>query len=177
MRENLAQLTAADFAGFWSGSDYEQAHYVLPPPTAASRAVVEQQLGYPLPSSYVELMRNQNGGLPARTAFPTRHPTSWADDHVAIHGILGIGDSKPHSLCGDLGSRFMMEEWGYPDIGIYFGDCPSAGHDMICLDYRRAGSAREPTVIHVDQERDYRITHLAESFVDFVRGLRRAEEF
>lgn len=30
-------------------------------------------------------------------------------------------------------------EWEYPDIGIYFGSCPSGGHDMIALDYRTCG--------------------------------------
>jgi hypothetical protein len=39
-------------------------------------------------------------------------------------------------LGGTFGSRFWIEEWGYADIGVYFADCPSAGHDMLCLDYR-----------------------------------------
>jgi SUKH superfamily protein len=56
----------------------------------------------------------------------------------------------------------------YPDIGIYFADCPSAGHDMIALDYREPG---EPRVVHVDQEVDYRITKLAPDFATFVSGL------
>jgi hypothetical protein len=28
-----------------------------------------------------------------------------------------------------------INEWEYPNIGIYFGNCPSGGHDMIALDY------------------------------------------
>ena len=48
-------------------------------------------------------------------------------DHVAeLEGIHGIGSEKDCSLCGVTGSKFWMEEWGYPPIGIYFGDCPSA---------------------------------------------------
>jgi hypothetical protein len=31
------------------------------------------------------------------------------------------------------GSRFWIEVWGYPELGVYFGDCPSAGHDMIAM--------------------------------------------
>jgi hypothetical protein len=65
----------------------------------------------------------------------------------------------------------MIAEWGYPDIGIYFGNCPSAGHDMICLDYRKNGKNGEPEVVHVDQEYDYKITFLAENFESFVKGL------
>ncbi|TOF94568.1 SMI1/KNR4 family protein, partial [Vibrio parahaemolyticus] len=79
--------------------------------------------------------------------------------------------------CGDLGSQFMMQEWGYPNIGIYFGDCPSAGHDMLCLDYRGCGPNGEPVVVHVDEENDYEITHLANSFEEFVKGLVNKSQF
>jgi hypothetical protein len=51
-----------------------------------------------------------------------------------------------------MGSQFHIDEWGYPPVGIYFADCPSAGHDMICLDYRACGTDGEPQVIHVDQD-------------------------
>ena len=166
-----------DLAGFWEDSDYARKEYVLPMPTDISIVAVEKKLGYKLPGSYIELMRHQNGGLPKKTAFPTAKPTSWAEDHVSIHGIQGVGDSKTYSLCGELGSRFMISEWGYPPIGIYFGDCPSAGHDMICLDYRKCGQSGEPQVVHVDQEADYKITFLSENFECFVKGLIGADQF
>ncbi|MEV4500189.1 hypothetical protein AB0J84_31410, partial [Micromonospora arborensis] len=51
---------------------------------------------------------------------------------------------------------------------IYIADCPSAGHDMIALDYRSPG---EPTVVHVDQEWNYQITDLAPNFETFQTGL------
>lgn len=85
-----------------------------------------------------------------------------------MHALAAIGHTAPFSLCGELGSAFWVAEWGYPDIGVYIVDCPSAGHDMIALDYR---SPDEPAVVHVDQERDYRITVLAPDFETFVRGL------
>jgi len=85
--------------------------------------------------------------------------------------ICGIGFTKPHSLCGDTGSNFWMAEWGDPDIGVYFADCPSAGHDMLCLDYRACGPQGEPSVVHVDQDLDYAITPVAPTFEAFVRGL------
>ncbi len=174
---DVSYFEGFDLAEFWKDSEYARRNYTLPPPDANSVAAVEKKLGYKLPRSYIELMQAQNGGLPKRTCFPTSEPTSWSEDHVAIHGIHGIGDAASYSLCGSMGNKFRIEEWGYPPIGIYFGDCPSAGHDMICLDYRECGPSGKPTVVHVDQEFDYRITFLTESFEDFIRGLVDEEEF
>jgi hypothetical protein len=120
------------------------------------------------------LARDHNGGDLARCVFATTQPTSWAEDHVAVTTLAAIGRTAAFSLCGELGSAFWMREWGYPDIGIYFADCPSAGHDMIALDYRAGG---EPAVVHVDQEFDYRITRLAPNFAAFVSGLVTEDDF
>lgn len=65
----------------------------------------------------------------------------------------------------------MIEEWGYPNIGIAICDCPSAGHDMVFLDYRECGRQGEPKVVHIDQEHDYEITFLANNFEEFICGL------
>lgn len=156
---------------FWEPSEYADREYVGGPPTDEVVAAVERELGYRLPASYVELMRFQNGGIPRRTNHRTRERTSWAEDHIAIAGIYSIGREKRYSLCGPAGSKFWVEEWGYPAIGVYFADCPSAGHDMVCLDYRSCGPAGEPRVVHVDQERDYKIVPVAETFDAFIRGL------
>lgn len=96
---------------------------------------------------------------------------------MAITGIFGIGKEKTCSLCGEFGSRFMIDEWEYPDIGVATCDCPSAGHDMIFLDYRECGSQGESKVVHIDQEYDYEIAHLADSFEEFILGLVNEVEF
>src|SRR5262249_32304824 len=147
-----------DLTNFWEDSEYARSKYLEKKPTPAMIATIEVELGFRLPVSYIELMQIQNGGIPRNTCYPTKVATSWAENHVAINGIMGIGRTKTYSLCGELGSKFMQEEWGYPEFGICVCDCPSAGHDMIMLDYRKCGKDGEPQVIHVDQEGDYKIT-------------------
>ena len=167
-----------DLSDFWEEpGDCARKNYIEPPPTAEVIRQVEKELGYTLPESYIALMQVQNGGFSKKSAFPTSTPTSWADDHIAIEGFLSIGWDKTYSLCGRMGSRFMIEEWGYPDIGIAICDCPSAGHDMVFLDYRECGPQGEPKVVHIDQEDDYYITPLADSFEAFIRGLVDEEEY
>jgi len=166
-----------DFADFWDDNDYSLREYVDSPVTPDMVALVERELGYKLPSAYVELARRHNGGMVARDSHPVRTGTSWAEDHVSVHGIYSIGSSKSCSLLGRFGSKFWAAEWGYPDIGVYFADCPSAGHDMLCLDYRACGPRGEPQVVHVDQELDYAITHVADDFESFIRGLLPGDAF
>ena len=160
-----------DLTNFWDDSMYALKEYVSDPPSDELIASVEEELGYKLPAAYIWLMKQHNGGIPVNTCYPCDEPTCWAEDHVAITGIFGIGREKSCSLCGELGSQFMIAEWEYPAIGVAICDCPSAGHDMIFLDYRACGPQGEPAVVHVDQENDYKITHLADSFEEFIRGL------
>ena len=162
---------------FWEASDYSKAEYEGEPLTEELLASVETELGYKLPAAYVELLKSQNGGIPRLRCFRTNQPTSWADDHIAISGIYGINRSKPGSLCGDYKTQFWIDEWGYPDIGVYFSDCPAAGHDMVCLDYTLCGPRGEPRVVHVDQSLDYLVTVLANSFQAFISGLVSDKEF
>lgn len=166
-----------DFSNFWEDSEYALKEYVSEPPTEEMIDSVERELGYKLPDSYIWLMKQHNGGVPVNNCFPTNEPTSWAEDHVAITGIFGIGREKDYSLCGTMGSQFMIDEWEYPPIGVAICDCPSGGHDMIFLDYRECGPSGEPKVVHIDQEMDYEITFLADSFEEFIRGLVNEDNF
>jgi hypothetical protein len=170
-RKRSTPFADFDLRGFWKDSKYARKEYVDGPVTPAKLARVERALKVKLPAAYVMLAKVQNGGIPARTNHRTKERTSWSDDHVAITGIFSIGDAKTYGLCGRLGSQFMIDEWGYPPIGVYFADCPSAGHDMVGLDYRACGPKGEPTVVHVDQERDFEITFVAPTFESFIRGL------
>lgn len=166
-----------DLTSFWERSDWANKEIVEKAFDADMLKSIEDELGYTLPASYVELMRSQNGGCPVNTCHRATEPTSWAEDHIAITIFKGIGRAKIWSLCGRLGSRQSIDEWEYPEIGIYFGDCPSAGHDKLCLDYSECGPTGEPRVVHVDQECDYKITLVADNFEAFVRGLEPEENF
>ena len=158
-----------DLATFWDLESGGDSHDL--PPDDSLIAELELELGYRLPASYIAFMKRYNGGRPHLTCFPTEQWTSWAEDHCAIDSFLSIGRRQPSSLGGEFGSRFMIEEWGYPDLGVYICDCPSAGHDMVALDYRECGPQGEPQVVHVDQEGDYQVSVLAPTFALFVRGL------
>ena len=167
-----------DFTDFWDDCDYSLKDYIEPEPRDELVADIERELGYKLPASYIWLMKRHNGGvLGERCCFPTETPTTWAEDHVSVKSIKGIGREKIWSVCGKFGSKFMINEWEYPPIGVAIGDCPSAGHDMIFLDYRECGPQGEPQVVHVAQEDDYHITPLADNFEEFIRGLVSEENF
>jgi hypothetical protein len=166
-----------DTTRFWDDCEYAAKHYVENPPTDELIIELESQLGYNIPRSYVELAKTQNGGSPNNTCCPTDCPTSWAEDHIAITGIYSIGKLAHYSLGGSMNSQFWIDEWGYPPIGIYFADCPSAGHDMIALDYRDCGRLGEPCVVHVDQECGYQITKIADTFEQFIRKLQPDDNF
>lgn len=160
-----------DLSDFWEDSDFARKDYMGAPLTDAAVAWAEQALGYRLPASYVALMRHQNGGIPRCTLHRTDSPTSWASDQVMLTGLFSVGEAQPCSLGGRFGSAFWISEWGYPPIGIYFADCPTAGHHMFCLDYRACGPQGEPQVVFVDQESDFHITAVAPDFESFIRGL------
>jgi SMI1-KNR4 cell-wall len=177
---------------FWLTTDYALQRYIGEPLTDELLRSIEQELGYRLPRSYVELMRFQNGGLLARTAYRTKHR------NIDVQGIHGINRCKHYSLGGiwkqrkaftgrnpetgepihveaktvRTGSRAWIDRWGYPPIGVYFADTITGGHDMICLDYRTCGPHGEPQIVHVDQESDYDIAVVAPNFEMFVPGLK-----
>lgn len=167
-----------DFTDFWDDCDYSKENYIEEYPSDELIQELEIELGgYKLPQSYIELMRSHNGGLLEKCCFPTEEPNGWAEDHVMIEGLMGIGREKTYSLLGEQGSDFMIEEWGYPEIGICIAYTPSAGHEMIMLDYSLCGKQGEPRVVYIDQEDDYQMSVLAENFEDFVKGLVSEDEF
>ena len=166
-----------DFTDFWKDSSYSKENYIENPPTDELIREIEVELGYKLPKSYVELMKKHNGGITKKDAFPTKEATSYADDHIAITGIMGIGREKIYSICGKMGSQFWIDEWEYPQIGVAICTTPSGGHDMVFLDYTECGKEGEPKVVYIDAEKNYKITKVADNFEEFLRGLVRENDY
>jgi len=127
-------------------------------------AAAELSLGVKLPESYIQLLRMRNGGRPVNRRVCTPFRTSWSRDGFEIHSIIGIGSSL--GIDGEYGSRYMIAEWDYPDVGIVIASTPSAGHDTVMLDYSKGG---EPSVIYVDEDRVPRA--IAPNFAEFLAAL------
>jgi hypothetical protein len=131
----------------------------------------EASLGVRLPGAYLRLLATHNGGRFTRPCLPTQFATSWAPDHFQVDALFGIGGTN--GIDSDVGSRYLIAEWGYPDVGVVVGECPSAGHDTVMLDYSSSGPEAEPTVVYVDEDRVPK--QVANSFEAFLARLTLCE--
>ena len=162
----MSNLKDFNWTGFWKDTDYAFESYIGRDVTDEDIKNAEAELGYILPTAYIELLKNHNGGVVNKNCF-----INDDDDCVYITGIYGIDRDKKYSLLGEMGNEFWISKWEYPPIGIVVADTISGGHDMIFLDYRECGPTGEPKVVRVDQEGDYSITLLADNFGDFIKNL------
>lgn len=138
----------------------EDEYFKLEPLTEELVKEAERKLEIKLPQSYINALKEQNGGYIKFDSYPTEVSTSWADDHIRVDHIFGISEEK-----GILESAYLIEEWGLPNnIVLISGD----GHSWIALDYRN--TKEEPPVIFIDIE-DEMIIELASNFDSFLNGL------
>lgn len=123
----------------------------------------EEALNVKLPESYINLLKEQNGGTLRPDVHPTSKPNSWADDHVNVSGLYGISFDENESSI--LESRYLIREWEMPEnIVLLSGD----EHTWIALDYRNV--AENPPVIFIDNEFE-EIIELAPNFESFLQNL------
>ena len=162
----MSNLKDFDWTGFWNDVDYAFESYIGKPVTNKAIKDAEIELGYTLPAAYIELLNNHNGGVLNKNCFINND-----GECVYVTGIYGIDRDKKNSIFGEFGNEFWISKWEYPPIGVVVADTISGGHDMIFLDYRECGPTGEPKVVRVDQEGDYSITLLADSFGDFIKQL------
>lgn len=125
---------------------------------------VQKELGVKLPESYLQLLREQNGGAIRFNAHPASEPNAWSEDHVQIDYFMGIGEGG-----GILDNAYLIEEWDMPKgLVLLSGD----GHSWIALDYRE--TKEKPPIIYIDNEGG-QLFQLAPSFEVFLEGLYTAE--
>lgn len=168
----LPRLTDVDFEDFWHDTRESERRHVSAAPDYRIIRDVEQELGYKLPASYIELMKLHNGGLVNRGWFPLCPGAHDYDDFIQITDILGIGRETPYSLCGRFGSRYLTEGWRHnADIGIAICNTIKPGRALVFLDYRKCGVNGEPEVLYSDAETGEEKT-IARNFEAFLRGLR-----
>jgi hypothetical protein len=135
-------------------------YFKLKPLTDKAVEEAEEKLKVKLPESYINLLKEQNGGYIIYDSFPSTVPTSWAEDHIDVDHIMGIGEED-----GILKSNYLIEEWGLPEnIVLFSGD----GHSWVALDYRN--TKEEPPVIYINVESE-QIIELAPDFNTFLNGL------
>ncbi|MEC2402297.1 SMI1/KNR4 family protein [Bacillus subtilis] len=143
---------------FWENSEYDP--FRLKDISEDEIKKVEKKLNVTLPEQYKKLIIQQNGGLINFNAFPTDQETSWADDHIEVDHIRGIGKDL-----GILESEDLIKEWGLPQrLLLIQGD----GHNWVALDYRLTNE--NPPVHYFDLElnNDFKI---ADSFGEFLSKL------
>ena len=161
-----------DFDGFWN--DHPEAIRGGQGPVLTDEMVLEaeKELGYKLPDSYIWLLKQRNGGFLKRTDFLLGYELPIVGDRTMMRQLYSIRmDNSFSSIIGAYGTKFLVEDWGYPDIGVAIGVGIFGEHEVFFLDYRECGPQGEPKVSHVDQECDYRITVLAENFEEYIRKL------
>ncbi|MEK4502276.1 SMI1/KNR4 family protein [Bacillus sp. FSL R12-0069] len=143
----------------WADDDYLK----LAPINDELIKKAEEVLNVKLPESYINLLKEQNGGTLRLDTYPTSEPNSWADDHVNVSGLYGISFDENESSI--LESRYLIREWEMPEnIILLSGD----GHTWIALDYRNV--AENPPVIFIDNEVE-QIIELAPNFESFLQNL------
>jgi SMI1-KNR4 cell-wall len=127
--------------------------YLQPPLTDEAIATAQTQIGYKLPSEYLSLLSEQNGGY-IRFSLPE-----------LVHSVIaGIGPHFPNLTEFDWSES--QECVSFPLLGLvpFDGD----GHWHLCLDYRK--NARVPAITFADIECDQE-THVANSFADYLAML------
>lgn len=134
--------------------------YKLEPLTVEMLKKAEETFKIKLPLSYINILREQNGGYIKFDSHSSDTPNSWADDHINVDHIFGIGEEN-----GILKSQYLIKEWDLPNnVVLISGD----GHGWIALDYRN--TREEPPIIYMDVDLG-RIIELAPDFDSFLNGL------
>ncbi|MFA9455626.1 SMI1/KNR4 family protein [Halalkalibacter sp. AB-rgal2] len=117
---------------------------------------VEQQLGYSLPQSYINLMKKQNGG-----DLVYRYFVFEDGEAIIVPYLFELDEESGVGM-----SRIFLEQCDLPEeLVLLTGDLDA----WIALDYRQ----EEPTIVYLIQDENgiWEQIELAQSFSKFINRL------
>ncbi len=170
------RLSDMDFSDFWHDIKESERRYESTKPDMRMIRSVEEELGFKLPDSYIELMKMHNGGMLNRCWYPIRFPAETYSDYIQITHFLGIGRDALYSLCGRFGSEFLLEDKdAFKGKAVAFANCISPSRAIIVLDYRNVEDGGEPCVTFVNSQTGEESV-VAANFELFIRSLKTSLE-
>lgn len=128
----------------------------------------EKKLGYKFPTSYLELLNEQNGGRLIKRYYylPEYHNTIVFE----VDSIFGIGKDD---VKGIVKENYCNVVYINKKNVIIFGK--GEGHIYYLFDYSDLTSDNEPKVIYYDEEKEMEI-EIATNFKQFINNLKIREE-
>jgi hypothetical protein len=129
--------------------------YIQPALTNEIIRDAEERIGYKLPSEYLDLLKEQNGGYIRFTLPESLHRC-----------IAGIGPYYPNILDSNLEDGQEYVDFELQGLVPFDGD----GHWNLCLDYRQ--DTQHPSVSYIDVECNHQ-SLVANSFENYLNRLFR----
>lgn len=129
----------------------------------------EIKLGVKLPTEYIELIRERNGGSLNYSCFPvTGKDADKLGKSITIDHIMGIGKDNG----GILQSSFFAEEFELKSKLIpFYGD----GDSWICFDYNKKGPFKDPAISYAHSHSG-EVIEISPDFKTFLEELREGKD-
>lgn len=143
----------------------EESSYTLNNLTSEDIDKAEKHFRVKLPKTYIDTLREKNGGNLLYNALPISLNRWEGDNYLLIEHLLGIKENE-----GIMMTDYYVKEWQIKrkNIILLSGD----GHEWLALDYNHSVN---PKVIYIDTEED-KIIELYSSFDEMVDNLFIQEE-
>ncbi|MGY3778462.1 SMI1/KNR4 family protein [Isobaculum melis] len=132
--------------------------------------LLKEQINQPLPTAFIQLLQEQNGGYLKNNCLQTTEPTRDGLEYVKIHYLLG---TKANNYAPSLFEQQVMRaQWELPDYFFIFAVDET---QVFALDYAHLLVAKEPSIRYLDLEVMQWLT-VAPTFHDFLAQLYQQED-